>query len=161
MLSLKRLAYLIAPLLLVVGFDQLTKNIARDILFSGNVVNLFHGLIQFKYIENTGGFLGYLNFLPDVPRFWLLTLGVGIIVLALLAGLFVQQFFVTTELIVASLVLGGGISNLLDRLYNNGGVIDFVRLGVEPLTTGVFNLADVMILSGAFYLGSSYAIRKK
>jgi signal peptidase II len=45
-------------------------------------------------------------------------------------------------------VAAGGIGNLLDRLFNNGAVIDFIRLGIGPLRTGIFNMADVAIVTG-------------
>ena len=45
------------------------------------------------------------------------------------------------------LILSGAISNLIDRLYN-GCVIDFINLYIWP----VFNLADVFICAGAFFL---------
>ena len=42
-----------------------------------------------------------------------------------------------------ALIIGGGIANLVDRL-KYGGVIDFIKLNHWP----VFNLADIMIVSG-------------
>jgi signal peptidase II len=50
-------------------------------------------------------------------------------------------------------VIGGGISNLLDRLIQDGGVTDFLSVGFGEFRTGIFNLADVYILLGSFILG--------
>ncbi len=50
-------------------------------------------------------------------------------------------------------ITGGGLSNLLDRLIGDGGVTDFMIVGTGYLQTGIFNLADVFILSGSFVLG--------
>jgi signal peptidase II len=47
-----------------------------------------------------------------------------------------------------SLVLGGGLSNLLDRITYGGYVVDFIKLGIGPLQTGIFNAADVAITIG-------------
>jgi signal peptidase II len=47
-----------------------------------------------------------------------------------------------------SLVVGGGLANWIDRLLHGGAVTDFVSLGIGPLRTGVFNLADLSILAG-------------
>lgn len=41
---------------------------------------------------------------------------------------------------------------MIDRMFNDGAVIDFVRLGVGPFQTGVFNLADVAIVIGVILL---------
>ena len=49
---------------------------------------------------------------------------------------------------VIALVVGGGLSNLIDRLLNEGRVVDFMQLGIGPLRTGVFNVADVAIMGG-------------
>jgi signal peptidase II len=47
------------------------------------------------------------------------------------------------------LVASGGMGNLLDRLFNHGAVRDFMNLGIGPIRTGVFNVADVLIVTGA------------
>ena len=47
-----------------------------------------------------------------------------------------------------SLVLSGGIGNLLDRLFHEGRVIDFMNIGIGSLRTGIFNVADVCITIG-------------
>lgn len=51
-----------------------------------------------------------------------------------------------------SLVLSGGIGNLLDRLLHDGGVIDFMNVGIGSLRTGIFNVADVCITIGVSLL---------
>ena len=43
--------------------------------------------------------------------------------------------------------VGGGIGNVIDRIAH-GAVVDFVSLGIGPLRTGIFNLADVAIIAG-------------
>ena len=47
-----------------------------------------------------------------------------------------------------ALILGGGISNLWDRLTNDGWVIDFMNLGIGMIRTGIFNFADLFIMLG-------------
>jgi signal peptidase II len=44
-------------------------------------------------------------------------------------------------------IVGGGAGNVLDRLAS-GHVRDFAVLHVGPLTTGIFNVADVTITLG-------------
>ena len=53
------------------------------------------------------------------------------------------------QLVGLSMVAGGGLGNLLDRLYNHGKVIDFVSFGFSFLRTGIMNLADIEIFVGA------------
>lgn len=49
-------------------------------------------------------------------------------------------------------LLAGGLGNLIDRLAHDGLVIDFINLGVGPLRTGIFNVADVAITGGGLAL---------
>ena len=54
-------------------------------------------------------------------------------------------------LVGLALVFAGGASNLLDRVAH-GTVIDFMNVGVGPLRTGIFNVADVAIMMGVVLL---------
>ncbi len=69
-----------------------------------------------------------------------------------LVGLAIFLFFVKEipplSVIAWSLVLSGGIGNLLDRLLHDGRVIDFMNVGIGSLRTGIFNVADVCIMIG-------------
>jgi signal peptidase II len=47
-----------------------------------------------------------------------------------------------------ALFVAGGASNLVDRIAH-GVVIDFMNVGIGPLRTGIFNVADVAIMLGA------------
>jgi len=52
----------------------------------------------------------------------------------------------------SALLAGGGIGNLIDRVINDGRVADFVSLGLGPVRTGIFNVADVAVMAGAMLL---------
>jgi hypothetical protein len=54
-----------------------------------------------------------------------------------------------------ALMVAGGLSNLVDRLFQSGAVTDFMVLRLGPLHTGVFNLADVGIVLGTVALAGS------
>lgn len=51
-----------------------------------------------------------------------------------------------------SLVLSGGLGNLVDRIINDGRMIDFMNIGIGSLRTGIFNVADVYITVGVVVL---------
>jgi signal peptidase II len=64
-------------------------------------------------------------------------------------------------LIALALFLGGGIGNLIDRLTNDGRVIDFMHIGFGFLRTGIFNVADMALMTGVVLLALySYWTRK-
>jgi signal peptidase II len=47
-----------------------------------------------------------------------------------------------------TLFVAGGASNWIDRVAR-GSVVDFLNVGVGPVRTGVFNVADIAIMLGA------------
>ena len=47
-------------------------------------------------------------------------------------------------------MLAGGIGNLIDRIFFENGVIDFLNVGVGNWRTGIFNVADMAIMVGVF-----------
>ena len=50
-------------------------------------------------------------------------------------------------LVGACLLWTGGVSNVLDRAAR-GFVVDFLNVGVGPVRTGIFNVADVAVMLG-------------
>jgi signal peptidase II len=59
-------------------------------------------------------------------------------------------------LVGLSLFVAGGASNLADRVAR-GSVIDFLNVGLGPLRTGIFNVADMAVLLGLFILAIAQA----
>jgi lipoprotein signal peptidase len=47
-----------------------------------------------------------------------------------------------------TLFLAGGASNWIDRIVR-GSVVDFLNVGIGPVRTVIFNVADVAIMLGA------------
>jgi signal peptidase II len=56
------------------------------------------------------------------------------------------------SLIACSLICGGGIGNLIDRVARSGYVVDFLNCGIGRLRTGIFNAADFAITLGVVML---------
>ena len=54
------------------------------------------------------------------------------------------------------MVIGGGLSNVLDRLTNDGAVIDFIFFVLGEVITDIFNLADLVITIGAAIMLIAY-----
>jgi signal peptidase II len=149
MTKVKRVTILILLLLACVGCDQTTKYTARQLLPQDDTLSLAGDTIRLQYIENAGAFLGMGASLSQGLRFWLFTVAV----LLGLSGLFFYLISSSHTLewapaVALSLVLGGGTSNLIDRLVYKGAVVDFLNLGIGPLRTGIFNLADLAIVVG-------------
>ena len=57
-----------------------------------------------------------------------------------------------SQLAALAVLCGGGLGNWLDRVLHDGAVTDFVSLGFGHFRTGIFNLADLAIIAGIFWL---------
>ena len=59
-----------------------------------------------------------------------------------------------------SLVLGGAVGNIIDRLYL-GEVVDFFDFGLGDLRWPIFNVADSCVTVGVLLLALGYSRREK
>jgi len=134
------------------GCDQLTKEIARSHLAAGAAASLAFGTIELALVENPGAFLSLGAALPEAVRFAVYQVAVPIVLLILCITFLRQPGLTTVDATGLALVVGGGAGNWLDRLLRDGLVTDFVRVGVGPIHTGIFNAADVAILIGVAVL---------
>ena len=148
MKRLSRLGLVVAILIACVGCDQATKSIAKKALISSPPISLLGGAIRIEYSENPGAILGLGANLPEGARLLFSGVFAGIVLAAALAFAAKPQILGLLPLAGLSLVAAGGIGNLLDRIFNEGSVIDFISLGIGPLRTGIFNVADVAIFAG-------------
>lgn len=146
-------ALLVGLLVLVsVGCDQATKRIASDELRLTAPRSYAGDTFRLLYSENPGSFLGLGGGLPEEPRFILFVVGVGALLFGLLGFVLFSRAPATNTVFGVGLILGGGFSNWADRLVNGNFVVDFMNVGVGPLRSGVFNVADLLIEAGAIVL---------
>ena len=148
MKRIHRLGLVVLILIACTSCDQMTKTIAKESLASSSPISLLNDSIRIEYTENLGVILGLGANLPGQVRFLVFVVLVSLILAITLAFAVNTHSFSLNQLIGLSLMAAGGIGNLLDRLFNNGAVIDFIRLGIGPLRTGIFNLADVATVTG-------------
>ena len=132
----------------VIG-DQTTKYIATQNLEPYKTISYAGDTFRFSLSENSGGFLGLGGSLSAQTRFIIFSVFVSITLLALLMFVLLSSTLHRTWIIGLSFCLGGGLSNLIDRLLNNGVVVDFINVGIGSLRTGIFNVADMVIILGA------------
>jgi signal peptidase II len=133
-------------LVATIGCDRVTKQIASRTLVGAPDRAFLAGTIRIGYAENAGGFLSIGADWSEPGRAAIFIVATGL----LLAGMAVAMVRWREDpwaLLGATLFLAGGASNWLDRVIH-GHVVDFLNLGVGPLRTGVFNVADVAIMAG-------------
>ena len=150
----KRARFLLAVLIVMIGVgcDQATKQLAVQQLRGMPSISFLHDLVRLQYAENQGAFLGLGHSLSPELRFWLLTVATAVLLLGLAIFLIVQWQLPRPSFIALSCVLAGGLGNMIDRLVHDGRVIDFLNLGLGSLRTGIFNIADVAITGGVVLL---------
>jgi signal peptidase II len=149
MSSKKRIGFVSLILLITIVLDQGTKKMATQMLLGHPPTSYWGNFFRLDYVENPGAFLSLGGTLSPEVRFWVLNIAVSIFLLALLYSVLTSRAMTFFNTLCLSLVLGGGISNLIDRFFrHNGQVIDFMNMGIGSLRTGVFNVADVFIMFG-------------
>jgi signal peptidase II len=148
MLTRRRLLLFCVVTVLGVALDQLTKAAARAYLASRPPIVVWGGLVRLAYSENTGAFLGLGAALPPAVRTLLFGIFAALLLAVVTAYLFTARDLTRFGVAAASLLVAGGLGNLMDRVVWDGRVTDFVSVQLGPLRTGIFNVADVFIVVG-------------
>ena len=128
-----------------IGCDRATKHVAATELSDGLVRSYLADTLRLEYAENAGAFLSLGAEWPRPVRAAVIGAGNALVLLLLLVG--VRRGWPAPRLLGVALFVGGAVSNLMDRIAH-GAVIDFMNVGIGPLRTGIFNLADVAIMLG-------------
>ena len=144
---LYKICLLSGIILINVGCDQTTKKIAHQHLASGNQVEYFQGIFTFVYAENTGAFLGLGSHLGAGIKQLFLVIVPAVLLAFLMVTTFFSRRISTAQAIAISFVIGGGVSNIFDRIFY-GKVIDFMHFSMGYFQTGIFNMADLSIMTG-------------
>lgn len=159
----KRWALAAVIALTCVAADQATKWVAQETLSPERLVQdselswpkegPLKDLFRLQYARNPGAFLSLFAGLPDEIRVWVL-LGINSVILTTLLLFLGLKRDLTYGVVGAlSLVLSGGIGNLIDRLFREDHeVVDFMNMGIGGLRTGIFNVADLAIVGGVTLL---------
>ena len=144
--------HILQIILACIAIDQATKWLAKKNLAPDGFISFAGDTFRFQYAENTGAFLSFGSSLPEPWRHIILTVFVALFLLGLLGYLLFSRTLSRHYLVYLSLVCGGGMSNLIDRISYDGRVIDFLNTGIGPLRTGIFNIADMAITGGVILL---------
>lgn len=132
--------------LVSVALDQFTKLLAWNNLRGQPGYSWMDGIFRLEYAENTGAFLSLGADMSDGARTIFFVVGV-VIIIGFCVFWLVKSAHNWLAVISLAAVISGGIGNLIDRV-SRGAVIDFLFMGIGPLRTGVFNVADIAITGG-------------
>ncbi|MBU1701297.1 MAG: signal peptidase II [Candidatus Eisenbacteria bacterium] len=148
----RNLKYRLSLILSILGtsilIDQTTKIISERYIPSRTPIVWLWGTIRLQHVKNAGAMLGMGSGLSEGARFLVFVILVSLALSALFFYTLWNRRLRTEYIIAVSLILGGGLSNLIDRLMFHGVVRDFMNVGIGVVRTGIFNVADMLILSG-------------
>ena len=124
------------------ALDQFTKYYISNNFVMAETKPLIPHVLGITYVYNTGGAWGMLK-----DQTWLL-LSVTIVIMLVCIALLLK-FGVKNKLMfwAITLILSGGVGNMIDRIFRGGKVIDFFDLLFMEYP--VFNVADCAIVIGA------------
>jgi signal peptidase II len=143
-----RLALAVSLLVCCVGCDQTTKYVATKNLRGNLPFSCLSNTVRLEYALNPGGFLSLGSNLEPWLRFCLFVGFNAILVVGTVCVLIVKWDMPLVNFVALLLVVAGGIGNAIDRVFHGGLVTDFLNLGIGPVRTGVFNVADMALLIG-------------
>ena len=132
---------MILIILIIICIDQAVKILVLGKLYNSSIV-IFDGILNLTYVENTGGAYGIGS--NSIIMFII----VNIIVITLLTKFILSKKdeINIVILISISLIIAGGLGNLIDRIFR-GYVIDYID--INPLFKyPVFNIADICVVLG-------------
>lgn len=134
-----------------IGCDQISKKIIRTRLSESDVIEVFSNHLSVMRVENSGAFLSFGDSLSKSVKNILLSVLPVIALAFALVYIFRKETIGSASLIAICCIIGGGIGNIFDRIAY-GSVTDFLYLHFGDLHTGVFNLADLSITTGAIII---------
>nr|BET44919.1 MAG: signal peptidase II [Candidatus Aschnera chinzeii] len=103
--------------------------------------------LNITYVQNFGAAFNILSELDDIWKYGLFSI-VTIIICSILIKMLYNHHINKNILNIAySLIIGGGIGNLYDRLIH-GFVIDFIDFHFNNWHLATFNIADIAISIG-------------
>jgi len=132
----------------IVKIENFIKNYIETTRSPYEDKEIMKGLIVIRKHYNEGAFL---QFLEDKKELVKTVSCVLLGVLLLVFGLLLPKKGNRLYKLGLALVLGGGISNVSDRLLK-GRVVDYFSINIGRLKKIVFNLADMAIFTGSFFL---------
>lgn len=131
--------------------DRATKYLIEQLLPPSGAVTVIPGFFQITHVYNRGAAFGLFS---DSTSEWrsALLIGFSTLALAVIAYLlWKSDHALPTTAYGLSLILGGAIGNLWDRIVH-GQVTDFLHFYIGSYVWPDFNVADSCIVVGAVLL---------
>ncbi len=146
------------PLWLVpatIAIDQSTKFVVQNAMTRGVPLEVIGDFFRLTYIHNPGAAFG-LNLGSPLLHTIVSIAALGVLV-------YLYRTLEPGEQLLRyglSLVLGGAVGNIIDRIYLHE-VVDFFDFGFGQLRWPIFNFADSFVTVGVFLLFFGYSRKER
>lgn len=128
--------------ILVILVDFFSKYIVSKLMTVNETINLIDNFFRITYVKNTGAAFSIFS------NNTILVIIISVVVIGfLLFYIYKNKGNNKLENVSYAFILGGAISNLIDRLVY-GYVIDFLDFEILSYNAPIFNLADTFIVIG-------------
>jgi len=147
---MKRTLFVFLIVAVVVALDQITKNLIMTNLSPYDAREIFP-FLHIVHVRNTGAAFGMFKTLGST----------FFIILSCFAILFITYLIAkrTYNSVGLSLILGGALGNLIDRIAY-GKVVDFIDFSVGSFHWPAFNVADSALTVGIAVILGTYIFKK-
>ena len=125
------------------GIDQLLKYLVVTYVKPAGTVNVLGDVVKLTYVENRGVAFGMFQGMQ-----WLFIALTSVLLIAIMIYMLKKRPDSKFFYITVALIIGGGIGNLIDRIFLNY-VVDYISLSFFP---PVCNFADYCITVGVILL---------
>ena len=129
----------------LVVIDQLIKLWVTNVLQYSGTMQIIPGLLDFTYTQNFGAAFSMMN-----GKSWFFIIATAVVAAALIVALFVYRKHNWMSYTACTLIIAGGVGNLIDRIFNAGHyVTDYIHISFFP---AIFNFADILVVAGTIAL---------
>ena len=139
----------------LVGLDRLTKWLVESNMELRQTINIIKigdtEVLNFYYCLNDGAAFSKFS-----GQRVLLIIVTSVVIAGFLYAVIVKRVKQPVQVAASSLIIGGGIGNLIDRIFNSGLVVDFIDFRL--INFPVFNVADICAVVGASILAVSVVV---
>ncbi|MBR3661314.1 MAG: signal peptidase II [Bacilli bacterium] len=149
---MKRKVYILSFILLII--DIISKQLIKNLMPINTSIIVIKNFFNITFVINTGAAFSILR----GQQLFLIIL--GILVLGGVIYYLRKDKLNNYKVIYYSLLIGGIIGNLIDRIIYNG-VIDFLDFKIFLYDAPIFNLADTFICISVFLIIFESLRRKK
>ena len=146
-MKIKRNLLIVLIVFFSIGCDQFSKSIVRYNIDDNETVQVLKDYIVLITVENTGAAFGVGANLPSGLKVFYLQLIPIAILLFLFRLILIDKELSMLIVVGIAFAIGGAFGNILDRIFY-GSVTDFIQLNIGTYKSGIFNIADIIVVLG-------------